>query len=129
MKNFLTSRKFLIFTLIESVPFVLSAIFYKSGAVDEIYWLIPTLVAVSILNLFIFKITSNFIIIQSIILLLGSLCRVLEAIMWISYAGDDGWAWAFRQLYTIICAVAIVPQIIVVYISKPAKPRSKNQIS
>ena len=115
MKKSSLTLKFLIFMLIESVPFVLDVIFYKSGAVDEVFWLLPTLIAVSILNFFIFKKPSHFVIMQTSILLLASLCEVLETILWNFYAGDDGWGWAFCQLYIIISTIALVIQTIVGY--------------
>ena len=121
MKKSSLTLKFLIFMLIESVPFVLDVIFYKSGAVDEVFWLLPTLIAVSILNFFIFRKASHFVIMQASILLLGSLCQVLETVLWNFYVCDDGWGWAFCQLYIIISTVALVLQTIVGYIL--AKPR------
>lgn len=57
MKKLSASKRWLLLILINAAPFVLDVLFYRTGSVDELFWFVPVLLALTFCN---FKWTNKF---------------------------------------------------------------------
>ncbi len=108
MKNPSLKRKFLIFMLIESVPFILNLVFYKNGAVDDIYLLLPVLIAITVLNVCVFKKASHFLLMQASTLLFTFLSEVLSSHLYFFLVSSDEMTKGIGIGFTVLGAVAVI---------------------